>query len=60
MNYKYINGKYIFEKEGVYFSLTPEQAAKMLEILMDLPLLEYMKTTEIGSAGKVLSKITTE
>ena len=36
MNYEKKNGKYIFEKDGVFFALTPEQCEEMTALLVEI------------------------
>lgn len=36
MNYNYRNGKYVFERDGVYFALTFEQLCDMLNTLIEI------------------------
>lgn len=36
MKYKKRAGKYVFEKDGVYFSLTPSQVYEMFRLLSDI------------------------
>ena len=40
MDYKIKNGKYIIQKDGVYFSILPDQVTKLLDIVMKITLSE--------------------
>ena len=33
INYRVVKGKYVFEKGGVYFALTPDQVREMQELI---------------------------
>lgn len=33
MNYRFINGKYVIQKDGVYFAVTPNQVDDLQKIL---------------------------
>ena len=48
MNYKYKNGKYIICKDGIYFSLAPDQVTELADILKVIVAKEFPSDIKKG------------